>query len=113
MEDRELLTKVSETNDFFGSVLQRDSLDDWNLAKDFGEFLLRLDPDEILGHALLSRAYRHLGDSQRALQELEQCRARAMQGQLKPSEVEVFSPFLAKEEKLLSEGPAKEREDRG
>jgi hypothetical protein len=36
-----------------------------------------------------------------------------MQGQLKPSEVEVFSPFLAKEEKLLSEGPAKEREDRG
>jgi hypothetical protein len=46
MEDRELLTKVSETNDFFGSVLQRDSLDDWHLAKDFGEFMIRLDPEE-------------------------------------------------------------------
>ena len=111
--DGELLTRVTETKDFVQRVLYDDSLDDWNLAKDFGEFLLRLDPDEILGHALLARAYKHLGDSQRAIRELEQCRARATQGQLKPSEVEVFSPFLAKEEKLLSEGPAKEREDRG
>jgi len=106
MEDRELLTKVSETNDFFGSVLLSDALDDWTLAKDLGEFLIRLDPEEIVGHALLTRAHRHLGDSRRALEELEQCRVRAMQGQLSPSETELFSPFLAEEEKLLSRGSA-------
>lgn len=104
--DRELLTRVTETKDFVQRVLYDDNLDDWNLAKDFGKFVLRLDPEGILGHALLARAHRHLGDTQRALQELERCRASVAQGQLKPSEVEVFSPFLAEEERLLSQGSA-------
>jgi hypothetical protein len=111
MEDRELLTKVSETNDFFGSVLQRDSLDDWNLAKDFGEFMIRLDPEEPMGHALLARAYRHLGDSQRALEELERCRASPMHGRMKPPQTELFSTFLAEEEKLLSGRSARAEPD--
>jgi len=106
MEDRELLAKVNETNDFFGSVLQRDNLDDWNLAKDFGEFMIRLDPAEAMGHALLARAYRHLGDSQRALEELARCRASAMHTRMKPPEAELFFAFLAEEEKLLSRGSA-------
>jgi tetratricopeptide (TPR) repeat protein len=100
--DGELLTRISETKDFVRRVLYDDSLDDWNLAKDFGEFLLRLDPEEILGHALLARAYRHLGNSERALEELERCRVRVTHGQLRPLEREFFPPFLAEEDRLLS-----------
>jgi hypothetical protein len=110
--DGELLARVVETKDFFRSVLYDDSLDDWNLARDFGMFLIRIEPEEIMGHALLARAYRHLGDSQHALEELEQCQIRATQGQLRPSETELFSPFLAEEEKLLSRGSAKAEPDK-
>ena len=94
---RELIDRVAKMKDFFQSVLN-DKLDDWNLAKDFGEFLARLDPEDALGHALLTRANRHLGNLKCAFEELERCRARIDQ----PSEAEVFQAFLAREERLLS-----------
>jgi hypothetical protein len=73
MSDGELLAKVIQSNDFFQSVLYNDSFEDWNLAKELGEFLVRIEPDsEIMGHALLTRAHRHLGNRQRALDELKQ-----------------------------------------
>jgi hypothetical protein len=102
--DGELLTKILNTKEFFRSALYSDNLDDWTLAKELGEFLVRIEPDsEIMGHALLVRAYRHLGERCRALEELEQCRVRTAQRELKPWEKELFVPFLAEEEKLLSE----------
>jgi hypothetical protein len=94
--ERELINKVAKVRDFFQLVL-RDDLEDWTLAKDFGEFLIRLDPEGALGHALLARAYRHLGDLGRAIEELESCRARLIH----PSETQVFRSFLAEEEKRL------------
>jgi hypothetical protein len=100
--DRALLAKVAKTRDFFGSILCRDTLDDWTLAKDLGEFLIRIEPDGIIGHALLVRAFRHLGNSERALNELNICRLRAAAGDLIPSEAEVLLPVLADEERLLS-----------
>ena len=100
--DAEILTRVSKIEKFFESFLYKDSLDDWQLAKDLGELLVRIDGEGIMGHALLARAYRHLGDSERALEELRQCRLRFAQGELRPSETELFSPFLAEEERLLS-----------
>ena len=104
-KDGEILARAAKEKDFFGSVFYKDSLDDWTLAKELGEFLIRIEPDsEILGHALLARACRHLGDAKRAFEELQQCRNRIVRGELTASEKELFLPVLAKEEELLSGG---------
>ena len=101
--DRELLARVIKTKGFLESVFLEDSLDDWSLAKDLGEFLVRNEPDsDMMGHALLARAHRHLGSRERALQELKECQTRAAQRELKPWEVEFFLPLIQEEEKFLS-----------
>lgn len=94
----ELISRVAKIDNFLQSVLS-DDLDDWILAKDFGEILVRLDPEEALGHAVLARAYRHLGDRGRASAEVNHCRSSIMQ----PAEAEVLGLLLAEEERLLSE----------
>ncbi len=101
--DAEILTRVSKIEKFLESFLYKDSLDDWQLAKDLGELLIRIDREGIMGHALLARACRHLGDLKRALAELRQCRVLLAH----PSEKKLFLSFLAEEERLLSRGPSK------
>ncbi len=96
--DGDLLKRATQIPNFFGSVLTNDSLDDWTLARDLGKFLVRLHPEEIMGHALQARAYRHLGDSERALAALEQCRSRVPH----PAEQELFRAFMAEEESFLN-----------
>jgi hypothetical protein len=104
--DGEVLSRVVdaiERKDFFRSVLLSDTFDDWSLTRALGEFLVRIQPDsEVMGHALLARAYRHLGDLERAREELEQCRVRTLAQVLMPAEAELFLSFLAEEDKLLS-----------
>ena len=101
--DGELLAKVIQREEFFQSVFHKDALDDWILAKDLGEFLVRIEPDsEIMGHALQVRAYRHLGVMERARYELMQCQIRIKQRELKPWEVELILPLLTEETRLLS-----------
>jgi len=101
--DAELLAKVNRVNDFFGSVFYRDTFEDWNLVKDFGEFLVRILPSsEVMGHALLTRAHRHLGNADLALAELSLCRTQTANRSFEPWEVEMIVPLLAEEERLLS-----------
>jgi hypothetical protein len=100
----EVLARVvsaNNKNDFFRSIHENDTFDDWNLARDFGDFLTRIEPDEIMGHALLARACRHLGELERAQAELGLCRT----GIPHPSEREFFLSFLTEEERLSSMGP--------
>ena len=100
----EVLSRVVsaiEKKDFFRSVLEKDTFDDWKLARDFGDFLTRIEPEEIMGHALLARACRHLGEMERSQAELERCRT----GIPHPSEQEFFRAFLAEETRLSSTGP--------
>jgi len=102
----ELLARISE--DFFHRVMREDSLDDWGLAEKFGEFLIRTFPEEVIGHALLARAYRHLGHLERATQELEQCRVRTKHRELVPMEKDFLLSFLVEEDRVSSgpSGPA-------
>jgi hypothetical protein len=103
MSDGELLAKVIQSGDFFESVLHNDSFDDWNLAKELGEFLVRIEPaSEIMGHVLLTRAHRHLGNRQGALDELKECQLRTLNRKLEPWEADLFLPLLSEEEKLLA-----------
>jgi hypothetical protein len=104
--DGELLAKVVQSKDFFQSAIVSDIFEDWNLVKELGEFLVRVEPDsEIMGHALLARANRHLGNLQRAVEELQQCRARVANRELKQWEKEMFLQLFEKEEKLQSGEP--------
>jgi hypothetical protein len=101
--DRELFSRLSQVEDFAERVLLSDTLEDWNLAKDFGEFIIRITPQDILGHALVARASRHLGDHSRALEEIERCRDLLKDRGLTTVEREVFGPFLDKELRLSVE----------
>lgn len=103
--EKELLTRLVasiDKKDFFQSTLSSDTFDDWNLVKDFGEFLIRTEPDSgVMGHALLVRAHRHLGNRELALAELKECYTRTATRKLEPWEAEMLLPLLAEEEKLL------------
>jgi len=104
--DGELLSRVINAIDkegFFESILFGDTLSDWNLARELGEFLVRIMPDsEVMGHALLARAYRRLGNPKLALDELKQCRILTSNRELEPWEKEMLLPLLTEEENLLS-----------
>lgn len=95
--DKELFSRLSEIRDFAEAAVHNDTLEDWGLARNFGEFMIRIAPQDILGHALLARASRHLGDSTRALEEIERCRAFFASGGLTTMEREVYGRFLEKE----------------
>ena len=102
--DPELLKRVVdaiEEKNFFGSVLLHDRFDDWELVRELGSFLVRINDSEILGHALLLRAYRHMGKREPALSELKECRARTSRFQ--PGEEEMFVRLVSEESGFLSE----------
>src|SRR5580700_11625503 len=101
--DKELFSRLSRVNDFAKEAIYNDTLEDWSLAKDFGEYLVRTAPEDILGHALVARACRHLGDRTRALEEINRCRTLFADGDLTTMEREVFGPFLEKELCISSE----------
>ena len=101
--DASILTRVTKIENFLESVLYDDSLDDWNLAKDLGELLIRIDREEIMGHALLARACRHIGDRKRAREELDKCRELVAHQEVRPPKLDVFLPILSEEEKHLTE----------
>ena len=102
--DKELFSRLSRVNDFAKEAIYNDTLEDWSLAKDFGEYLVRTAPQDILGHALLARACRHLGDRTRALEEIQRCQILFTSGELKRMELEVFGPFLERK-RLIGGGP--------
>jgi hypothetical protein len=100
--DGEILAKVLHARDFLRSALLEDRLDDWNLARDLGEFLVRVDPEAAFSHLILAKAYRHLGDLKHATEELERCRTVLIAEELADIERRVLLPVLEEEERLLA-----------
>ncbi len=98
--DGRLLGTLNNKQDVFRSILQEDRFDDWHLAKDFGEFLIRIEPQEAIGHAVLARAFRHLGNNDHAREELEQCQLLVRH----PYDADLLLPFLSDENRFLSRG---------
>jgi hypothetical protein len=107
--DRQLLDKVLAHDTFLESALLNDSLEDWNVAKELGEFLVRVIPEDIIGHALLVRACRHTGDINRAREELIACQGYLDRNELGPRQLDLLLPMLEREELLLNS--ERERED--
>lgn len=100
--DLSLLRRVNAIDNFFETVLLDDSFGDWELARQFGEFLVHLGHEEFVSHLILTRAYRNLGDRQRAAVELMRCQTVADMGALGPAEAEVLLPVMQKEAERLT-----------
>jgi len=101
-KERELLQRVCAIPDFFGCVIMDDRLPDWRLAEEYGNFLIRLSPEDPTAHMLIARACRHLGELDRALAELRRCRELIAGGKVSVVEQEALSPILDAEERYLS-----------
>src|SRR5437762_8107922 len=67
---QDVLTRSLETEGFTRSLLFEDSVDDWALARDLGEFQVLVGPELLVGHLILAKACRHLGDTPRAIEEV-------------------------------------------
>ncbi|HEY1800485.1 MAG TPA: hypothetical protein VGG46_06055 [Terriglobales bacterium] len=101
---KDLLTKVVsaiESKAFLESVFVNDVFDDWHLAKKFAEFLVKIQPDEIFGHALAMRAYRHLDDKVSAREELKECQNLIFQVKAESSEANLFKSVIISETQKL------------
>lgn len=101
-KERELLRRVTSTEAFFRSVLVDDNLQDWSLAKEFGELLTRIMPDSAVGPIVAARACRHLGDSNTAIAALARCRAIITSENAIQGERDLLLPALEQEERILS-----------
>ena len=98
--DAAILATVVGMKDFLQSSLVDDVSDDWRIAKNLGELLVRFNPEEILGHALLARACRHLGDDAQAADKIAECRKLLSHGN-NPSVTALFQSLVVDEERYI------------
>ncbi len=104
LDDSELLERVCADKTLIRSVLLDEDLEDWTLPKSFGEFLARINPDDLTGHVILMRACRHLGDLEKATQELARCHAIIDAGGMIPVDQQTLVPMVEAEHQMLREG---------
>ena len=100
MSDGELLRRILRIDGFFHSAFVTDDLQDWILAHDFAVLLLRLGHDDLMAHLLLARAYRHLGEKEKAASEVGRCHFLLQQGKIETNEREALSKALVVETDL-------------
>jgi hypothetical protein len=99
MTDEELLDRAIRMDNFSGSILVEDKFDDWSLAKEVGKYLIRVDSTLLIGHLVLARACRHLGQLAQAADELDVCRTLVERGNL-GGEVALLPTFDEEERNL-------------
>ena len=100
--ESDALRRITASKDFAGAILVADDVDDWSLAKQFGEILVRVLPGYLIGHLILARAYRHIGEPQLAAEQIETCRRLISDAAQPAISQEWLLPVLAEEEKHLA-----------
>jgi hypothetical protein len=104
MDENELLTRVTEDKDFVRRLLD-DRLDDWEVAKEWAELVLRIEPEDLVHRLALVRAHRHLGQTSLAISELEKCQRIIESGNVGVVDRDVVIPMLEGEKRLLLPSP--------
>jgi hypothetical protein len=98
MTDLEMLSRVLDTKEFLAGVLFEDDSQDWSLALALGEYMLRTLPEDPPGHLIVARASRHLGQMDRAVQEVIKCKTLLVSER----SARDFTPIIEEEERHLS-----------
>jgi hypothetical protein len=99
--DLEMMNEVTANEDFIRGLFL-DTLNEWSLAKEYGEFLVKNVPQLFLGHVVLARAHRHLGERDRAREKIAECRKMTERADF--DELSSLPDFEYEERQLLSEG---------
>ena len=94
---------VRDKKDFIHSVISEDNADDWILARQLGECWTLTIPGYLVGHFILCRACRHLGDVPRATEALARCREVIASRTSPRMEMEVLVPLVEGESELLAQ----------
>jgi hypothetical protein len=106
-DDESLLEKVTSKKDFIQSVFVDDASCDWALARQFGEYLVRIEGEFFLGHLISIRALRHLGEREAAILQLDVCKE-AIKTQTRIGLKEELLGMVRVEESLLRGSNEKE-----
>ena len=104
-QEGELFTKVLAEKDFARLLVFEDFARDWELARDLGEYLDRIEPDLLIAHVILAKAYRHVGDLSRARAELDHRESLITRTTVAALERDSLGPVIDQEERLLSGNP--------
>ena len=99
--DLEMLNEVTANEDFIRGLFL-DTLDEWSLAKEYGEFLVKNVPQLLLSQVVLARAFRHLGERDLAREKIAECRKMTERADF--DELSSLPDFEYEECLLLSEG---------
>jgi hypothetical protein len=75
MSNGELLEWALRIDNFSQAIFVEDSVDNWTNARELGHYLVQVDSALLFGHLLLTRACRHLGELDKAMEEARLCRA--------------------------------------
>jgi len=103
---REVHRKCVGLGGFAASLLFENSAEDWSLAREYGEYWVLVNPEPPVGHLILPKACRHLGQARRAIKEVYRCRETIASDKVQPLELEVLAPRIDREARLLSDGGA-------
>lgn len=72
--DLDILNRACEYEDFCGSVVRENGIEDWELARRIGDMFVSLCPEDPFGYLAIARACRHFGERGAAARALAEFR---------------------------------------
>jgi hypothetical protein len=96
------LGKVLEDEGFVENLLLHDRVEDWQLARDLGQYLVLTGSDLLIGHVIVARASRHLGSHSETKAALRNCYGLIRRGATSAMELNVLTPIIEAEERAVS-----------
>ena len=79
-----ILQKIGDETEFLEQLLFHDTTSDWNVVREFAEFVIQWVPEELTFHLMLVKAHRHLGERGLAAAEITVCRGLVASGDSLP-----------------------------
>jgi hypothetical protein len=93
--------KALDHDGFVEALLLQDSVGDWQLALELGQYLALIYPNLLVGQVIVARASRHLGAHSEAGMALRKCQELVRRGAASAMDLDVLVPIIEAEERAL------------
>jgi hypothetical protein len=93
--------KALDHDGFVEALLLQDSVGDWQLALELGQYLALIYPDLLVGQVIVARASRHFGAHSEASMALRKCQELVRRGAASAMDLDVLVPIIEAEERAL------------